>query len=163
MSLALCPGSFDPFTNGHLDIVARAARLFERVEVVVAVNASKQTLLTIEERCDLIRACTAHLENVAVAPFEGLLIDHARAVGAVTLVRGLRQVSDFDYEVRMAFVNRRLHPELDTLFLMPSQDHALIHSSLVREVYRWGGDVSSFVPPPVLEALSEKRAGSGRE
>ncbi len=158
MSLALCPGTFDPFTLGHLDIVERACRLFDEVEVTVAINSSKKTLFTIEERCDLIRASTAHLgEKVRVAAFEGLLVDHARETGAVALVRGLRQVSDFDYEARMAFANNRLHPVLDTVFLVTSEDVALIHASIVREIHRWGGDVSSFVPEPVLAALQTKQ------
>ncbi|WP_456427371.1 pantetheine-phosphate adenylyltransferase [Rhodocaloribacter sp.] len=157
MTLALYPGTFDPFTNGHLDVLERACRLFDRVEVTVAVNVGKTPLFTLEERCDLIRRCAAHLPGVTVATFEGLLMDYARARGATAQVRGLRQVSDFDYEYRMLFANRRLHPGLETVFLMPSEAHALIHASLVREIHRWGGDVSSFVPPPVLEALRAKR------
>ena len=124
----------------------------------MAVNVSKTPLFTLDERCDLIRRCAAHLPGVSVAPFEGLLMDHARARGATAQVRGLRQVSDFDYEYRMLFANRRLHPELETVFLMPSENHALIHASLVREIHRWGGDVTSFVPPPVLAALRAKRS-----
>ncbi|QXD14568.1 pantetheine-phosphate adenylyltransferase [Rhodocaloribacter litoris] len=156
MALALYPGTFDPFTYGHLDILERALRLFDRVEVTVAVNTSKTPLFTLEERCELIRRCTGHLTGVSVVPFEGLLMEHARRRGAVAQVRGLRQVSDFDYEYRMLFANRRLFPELETVFLMPSEAHLHIHASLVREIHRWGGDVSSFVPPPVLEALQRK-------
>ncbi|GIV59662.1 MAG: phosphopantetheine adenylyltransferase [Rhodothermaceae bacterium] len=156
MALALYPGTFDPFTYGHLDILERALRLFDRVEVTVAVNTSKTPLFTLEERCELIRRCTGHLTGVSVVPFEGLLMEHARRRGAVAQVRGLRQVSDFDYEYRMLFANRRLLPELETVFLMPSEAHLHIHASLVREIHRWGGDVSSFVPPPVLEALQRK-------
>ena len=157
MALALYPGSFDPFTLGHLDILERAARLFEHVEVTVAVNTRKTTLFTPSERCELIRACTAHLPGVSAMPFEGLLMDHARARGAVALIRGLRQVSDFDYEQRMAFANRRLAPGVETLFLVPSERHAFIHASLVREIHRWGGEVASFVPEPVRVALAAKR------
>lgn len=155
--IALYPGTFDPFTYGHLDVVERARRLFEEVEVTVAVNAQKKTLLGVEERCALIEACTAHLGGVTVAPFEGLLVERARARGAGVLVRGLRQVSDFDYEFRMAFANRKLHPELETVFLMTSEAHAFISSTIVRDVYRWGGDLSKFVQPPVAEALRKKR------
>jgi pantetheine-phosphate adenylyltransferase len=154
--LALYPGTFDPFTFGHLDIVERALRTFDAVEVTVAVNASKRALLSTEERCELIRRCTAHLDGVTVASFEGLLVDYARMRGAGALVRGLRQVSDFDYEFRMAFANRKLYPELETVFLMTSEAHALISSTIVRDVYRWGGDLSAFVPPPVLDALQKK-------
>ncbi len=156
--LALYPGSFDPFTYGHLDIVERALRIFDRVEVTVAVNIGKEPLFSIEERCELIRQCTAHLDRVEVVAFEGLLVEHARARGATALVRGLRQVSDFEYEFRMAFANRRLYPELETVFLMTSEEYAMISSSIVREIHRWGGDVSLFVPPPVVEALRKKRA-----
>lgn len=142
---------------GHLDILKRALRIFDRIEVTVAVNAKKKTLLTIEERCELIRACTADLDRVSVEAFEGLLVDRARERKASALVRGLRQVSDFDYEFRMAFANRKLHPDLETVFLMTSEEHAMISATVVRDVYRWGGDISSFVPPAVEEALVRKR------
>lgn len=155
--LALYPGSFDPFTLGHLDLVERAARLFDRVEVTVAVNRAKKPLMTLEQRCALIEECTRGLPNVSVISFEGLLVDFARARGATVVVRGLRQVSDFDFEARMAFANRRLDGDLDTVFLMPSEQHALVHASIVREIYSWGGDISSFVPAPVLTALEKAR------
>lgn len=155
--LALYPGSFDPFTLGHQDVLERAVRVFDRVEVTVAINSGKNTLFTIEERCALIEASVAHLDRVEVARFEGLLVDYARDRGATALVRGLRQVSDFDYEFRMAYANRRLYPELETVFFMTSEDHFMISSSIVREIHRWDGDLRSFVPKPVLEALAEKR------
>ena len=154
--LALYPGTFDPFTYGHLDIVERALRVFDEVEVTMAVNAGKKTLLSTDERCYLIRQCTAHLDGVRVAAFEGLLVDYARRRRAAALVRGLRQVSDFDYEFQMAFVNRKLYPELETVFLMTSEAHALISSTIVRDVHRWGGDLAPFVPPPVEEALRKR-------
>ena len=154
--LALYPGTFDPFTYGHLDIVERALRIFDEVEVTVAVNAGKRTLLSTDERCDLIRQCTAHLDGVTVAAFEGLLVDYARRRRAAALVRGLRQVSDFDYEFQMAFANRKLYPEVETVFLMTAEAHALISSTIVRDVHRWGGDLSSFVPPLVEQALRKK-------
>lgn len=156
MRLALYPGTFDPFTFGHLDVVERAALLFDQVEVTIAVNTGKQPLLDVDERCALIRECTGHLPNVSVATFEGLLIHHARHRGAVALVRGLRQVSDFDYEFRMAYANRRLAPEVETVLLMTSEAHALINASIVREIHHWGGDLSSFVPAPVLRALQAR-------
>ena len=159
MSLALYPGTFDPFTYGHLDVLERGLRVFERIEVTVAVNASKQSLFATEERCDLIRQCTAHLDGVTVERFEGLIVDRARARGATALLRGLRQVSDFDYEFRFAFANRKLYPELETVFLMTSEAHAMVSSTIVRDVYRWGGDLSLFVPPPVVAALQAKRDG----
>ena len=154
--LALYPGTFDPFTYGHLDIVERALRIFDEVEVTVAVNAGKRALLSTEERCDLIRRCTEHLGGVTVVAFEGLLVDYARQRRAAALVRGLRQVSDFDYEFQMAFANRKLYPDLETVFLMTSEAHALISSTIVRDVHRWGGDLSPFVPPVVMEALQKK-------
>ncbi len=151
--LALYPGSFDPFTLGHLDIVERASRLFDRVEVTVAENTSKKTLLSLEDRRRLVTECTAHLANVTVCSFTGLLAEYAVRQGAGALVRGLRQVSDFEYEFRMAFANRRLAPDVETVFLMTSEQYALVSSSIVREIHHWGGDISSFVPPPVLRAL----------
>ena len=157
MSLALYPGTFDPFTYGHLDVLKRALRLFDEIEVTVAINASKKTLLTIEERCDLIRKCTVDLEGVTVAAFEGLLVDRAQDRGAKALLRGLRQVKDFDYEFRMAFANRKLHPDLETVFLMTSEEYAFISSTIVRDVYRWQGNLAKFVPPPVVQALTEKQ------
>jgi pantetheine-phosphate adenylyltransferase len=154
--LALYPGTFDPFTYGHLDIVERALRIFDQVEVTVAVNAGKRALFSTEERCRLIRECTSHLPGVTVAAFEGLLVKYARMRRAAALVRGLRQVSDFDYEFQMAFANRKLYPELETVFFMTSETHALISSTIVRDVHRWDGDLTAFVPPPVVEALQKK-------
>ncbi|NNF04840.1 MAG: pantetheine-phosphate adenylyltransferase [Rhodothermales bacterium] len=151
--LALYPGTFDPFTYGHLDIVERASRLFDRVEVTLATNTRKKPLLDPDTRVGLIRECVGHLDNVSVAAFEGLLVEYAERRGAIALVRGLRQVSDFDSEFRMAFANRRLKPDIDTVFLMTSEQHALISSTIVREIHYWGGDTSSFVPDPVHEAL----------
>lgn len=158
--LALYPGTFDPITFGHLDVLERALRLFDTIEVTVAVNLNKQALFSVEERCALIEESTKHLERVRVVPFEGLLVEHAKARGAVALVRGLRQVSDFDFEFRMAFANRRLAPEIETVFFMTSEEHAFVAASIVREVHRWNGDVSHFVPPPVVDALARLRAQS---
>jgi pantetheine-phosphate adenylyltransferase len=155
--LALYPGSFDPFTYGHLDVLERALRLFDRIEVTVGIKAGREPLFTIKERCQLIRACTDHLDGVSVAAHKGLIVERAREVHAVALVRGLRQVSDFDVEFRMAFANRKLHPELETVFLMTSEKYALVSATIVRDVYRWGGDASKFVPPPVVEALNQKQ------
>ena len=160
--LALYPGTFDPVTYGHLDVLERALKVFDQIEVTVAVNASKSTLFSTEDRVGLVQASVADLadhDRVTVTAFECLLVDHARATGAVALVRGLRQVSDFDYEFRMALANRRLFPDLQTVFLMPAEDHTFVAASIVREIHRWGGDVSSFVPPVVAEALAERREG----
>ena len=156
--VALYPGTFDPFTLGHLDILERARQVFDIVEVTVAVNASKSALFSVEERCEMIRASSEHLGGIEVVPFEGLLVNRARERGATALVRGLRQVSDFDYEFRMAFANRKLLPEVETVFFMTSEAHAFTSSSIVRDVHRWGGDVSQFVPPPVEKMLAARPA-----
>ena len=152
--LALYPGSFDPFTFGHLDIVERALRLFDAVDIVVTVNSEKSALLSSEVRCDLIRQCTVGMEAVSVTVFQGLVVDYARRRGATALVRGLRQVRDFDTEMQMAFANRRMHEELETIFLGTLPEHSMISSSLVREILRWGGDVKPFVPLQVAVALT---------
>ena len=160
--LALYPGTFDPVTLGHLDVLRRALRLFDRVEVTVATNIAKRTLFSDAERADLIRASIANWPaseqgRVDITAFEGLIVDHARQRGAVALVRGLRQVSDFDYEMRMALANRRLEDEIVTVFLTPDEANAFTSASLVREIHRFGGDVTSFVPAPVQAALRGKK------
>ena len=156
--LALYPGSFDPFTLGHLDIVERALGLFDEIEITVAANSEKPGLFAMEQRCELIRQSVAHLERVTVASHRGLTVDRARERGASALIRGLRQVADFDYEFRLAFANRRLSPSLETVFLMTSQEHAFVSASIVRDIHRWGGDLSSFVPQPVIDALRVRPA-----
>lgn len=159
MSLALYPGTFDPITLGHLDVLERALTLFEKIEVTVAINERKTTLFTLEERVELIEATLSEIkggDRVSVTPFEGLLVDHAKSVGAIALLRGLRQVSDFDYEFRMALANRRLAPDVQTVFLMPSEEHTFVAASIVREVHSFGGDTSSFVPQAVQQALKAK-------
>lgn len=161
MNLALYPGTFDPITLGHLDVLERALTLFDRIEVTVAVNTAKSSLFTVEERVGLIRQSAALLDaadRVEVTAFRGLLVDHAESRGAVALIRGLRQVTDFDYEFRMALANRRLAPEVQTVFLMPSEAHTFLSASIVREIHQWGGDTSSFVPAPVEAALAAKYA-----
>ncbi len=157
MRKALFPGSFDPFTFGHLDILERGLKVFDEVEVTVAINSSKKPLFDPEVRCELIRASIGHLENVSVHTFEGLIADHAKKRDAIALLRGLRQVSDFEYERPMASANRKLNPGLETVFFLPTQKHALISSTIVRDIHKWGGDVSSFVPAPILEALRSKK------
>ena len=157
MRIALFPGSFDPFTLGHLDILERGLLIFDQIEVTVAINATKKPLFEPAERCALIEASVAHLAGVSVHSFEGLIADHAKARNAVALLRGLRQVSDFEYERPMAAANRTLNPGLETVFLLPAQQYGLISSTIVRDIHRWGGDVSTFVPPPILEALRSKK------
>ena len=156
LKIALYPGSFDPFTYGHLDILERACSLFDEVIVTIANNSSKTALFSVEVKTSLIEDCTGHLDNVSVASFGGLLVHYAEEVGATALIRGLRTVSDFDYEFRMAFANRRLAPDVETVFLMTSEEHSLISASIVREIHRHGGDISTFVPEPVQKALTKK-------
>lgn len=158
-TIALYPGSFDPITNGHLDILERATRLFNTVIVTVAVNNKKDAVFTGEERVELIKECIHDKEwakQVEVNQFTGLLVDHAQKMKADTLVRGVRQISDFEYEFRMALTNKRLAPEVDTIFLMPDEEFTFISASIVKEVAYWGGDLSSFVPLNVAKALKDK-------
>lgn len=158
-TLALYPGSFDPITYGHLDILERATELFSKIIVTIAVNNNKDTVFTGDEREALIRECVEGKEwaaRVEIQQFTGLLVDFAKEKNAQTLVRGVRQISDFEYEFRMALTNRRLAPEVDTVFLMPNEQLTFISASLVKEVGYWGGDLSSFVPEHVAEALTAK-------
>ncbi|MFN1834839.1 pantetheine-phosphate adenylyltransferase [Balneola sp. MJW-20] len=158
-TIALYPGSFDPITFGHLDILERASRLFDQVIVTVAVNNRKNAVFSGEERVELIRDCIkkeSWAKDIQVDQFTGLLVDHAKMVNANTLIRGVRQISDFEYEFRMALTNKRLAPEVDTVFLMPDEHFTFISASIVKEVAHWGGDLSSFVPGIVAEALKEK-------
>ncbi len=153
MTLAVYPGTFDPFTLGHLDIAERALRLFDRLVITVAVHAEKSTLLSAQTRIDLIRQSTVHLEDIEVMSFAGLIAEHAKNLGACSLVRGLRTPRDFDYESQMAHTNRRMVPELDTIFFHTSAAHALTSSSLVRDILHWNGDIRPFVPEVIAEAL----------
>ncbi len=158
-TLALYPGSFDPITFGHLDILERAANLFEDVLVTVAVNKEKRSVFTGDERIALINECLegkAWAKNIKVDQFTGLLVNHAKKLKAKTLVRGVRQISDFEYEFRMALTNKRLAPEVDTIFLMPDEEFTFISASLVKEIAYWDGDLTSFVPENVAEALKKK-------
>jgi len=156
--IAIYPGSFDPPTKGHTDLIQRCLGLAEHVIVAVAVNLTKQPLFSVEERLAMLRAAIGEDSRVSVEAFEGLLADFARRKGARFLVRGLRAVSDFEYEFQMAMMNRQLHPALETIFLVPSLETTYVSSSLVREVARFGGDVSSLVHPVVAEALHRRFA-----
>jgi len=158
LAIALIPGSFDPVTNGHLDIIERTAKHFDEVIVAVIRNPQKaQTLFTLEEREDMIREVTTHLPNVRIDFFKGLLVDFARANGVGAIVKGLRAVSDFDYELQMAQMNVALSG-IDTYFVPTAPQHSFLSSSLVREVARFGGDVTSMVPPAVAQRLKERFA-----
>lgn len=156
MQRAIYPGSFDPPHNGHVDVIERAAHLCDEIVVAVAQNVSKEALFSTEERVDMIRKSTAHLKGVTVTSFEGLLVNFAVENGAVAVVRGLRAVSDFEYEFQMALANRQLQPDLETIFLMPSQEHIYLSSRIVKEIARHKGDVAPLVPDATALALSKK-------
>ena len=153
---AIYPGTFDPVTSGHLDLIARASRLYEKVIVAVAVSSNKTPLFSIEERVALAKGVTAEFSNVSVIGFDNLLVDCAREHGANVIVRGLRAVSDFEYEFQLAGMNRRLSPDLETVFLTPAEQYEFISSSMIREIAKLKGDVSSFVPEPVKKSLIRK-------
>ncbi len=156
-TIAVVPGSFDPVTNGHLDIIARAAKIFEEVRVVVMHNSSKKSgLFTPEERVALITEATAHLPNVSVEASGGLLIEYVESIGASVIVRGLRAVSDFEYEMQITSMNRVLDEQIETFFVMTKSQYSFLSSSIVKEVASYGGDVSKLVPPIVERALQTK-------
>ena len=156
MRRAIYPGSFDPITNGHLDVIERAAKLFDQVIVAVAVNDQKQSLFTAEERVCLIEEGVKDLPNVTVASFSGLLVEFARRQSANAVVRGLRAVSDFEFEFQMALMNRKLDEQIETIFLMPAEQYTYLSSRIVKEVSRFGGNIQPFVPECVEKALELK-------
>lgn len=158
MRRVIYPGSFDPITNGHLDVINRAATLFDEVIVAVALNEQKQSLFPAEERVALIHEVSATMPNIRIARFDGLLMDFARKEQATAVVRGLRAVSDFEFEFQMALMNRKLEPQIETIFLMPAEKYTYLSSRIVKEIARLGGDVSSFVPVSVAKALRERFA-----
>ena len=156
MTTALYPGSFDPVTLGHVDVAARAAALFDRVVVAVYATPAKNLLFTAAERVELFQEAVSHLPNVEVRQFEGLVVRFAQEIDAAVMVRGLRSGSDFEYEYEMAFMNRKLAPDVDMVAFMTSQDHLFVSSSLLKEVARLGGDISGMVPPRVAQAVYRK-------
>ena len=158
MKRALTPGTFDPITVGHLDVITRAAQLVDEVVVAVAVSAKKRPLLPLDERVALAREATAHLPNVTVEPFDELLVDFAHRMGAQAVVKGLRAITDFEYEFQMTALNYQLDQELETLFIMSTPQHMYLSSSIVREIASLGGDVSQFVTPAAAEALRRRYA-----
>ena len=155
--IAIYPGSFDPLTNGHVDIIQRGSRLFDRIVVGVLLNMEKSPLFTIPERVDIARNVFREWPNVEVDTFDGLLVDYARRKRASVIVRGLRAISDFEYEMQMALMNRRLNPEIETVFMMPAEPYTYVSSRLVKEVVALGGTVSGLVPRLVEERLRDKR------
>ena len=152
------PGTFDPITNGHIDIIARAARMFDRVVVAVAVNSSKVPMFDDDERIELVRECLSPYGNVEVKQSRGLIVDFAESEGAIAIVRGLRAVSDFEYEMQMALMNGHMRPSISTIFMMPNEKYTFLSSSIIRELARYSADISDFVPPPVVRALSARAA-----
>ena len=161
MRLAIYPGSFDPITTGHMDVIARAATLFDEILVAVALNDTKRPLFTIEERVEMIGAVIVRFPNVKVVAFDGLLVEFARDQGAVAVVRGLRAVSDFEFEFQMALMNRKLEPSIETVFLTPREEYTYLSSRIVKEIARLGGPVDAFVPGPVVEALRKRLRTEG--
>lgn len=158
MKRALTPGTFDPITSGHLDVITRAAQLVDEVVVAVAASQKKHPLFTLEERADLVRQATAHLPNVRVEPFDELLVTFAEKMDATVVVKGLRAITDFEYEFQMTAMNYQLSPELETLFIMSPPQYMYLSSSVVREIASLHGDLEQFVPPCVKEALESKFA-----
>jgi len=156
MRRAIYPGSFDPVTNGHLDVIERARKLFDEVIVAVAHNDEKQPLFSLDERLDLLRQTVGQIDNVRIAEFKGLLVEFARVENARAVIRGLRAVSDFEFEFQMALMNRKLDAAAETIFLMPKEEYTYLSSRIVKEIARLGGDVSSFVPSCVAKALTAK-------
>jgi pantetheine-phosphate adenylyltransferase len=154
---ALYPGTFDPITNGHLDIINRASRLFDHLTVAVAEAYHKESMFSLEERKELIVASVANIDNVDVGTFSGLLADEVEKLSVGIVIRGLRAVSDFEYELMLALMNRKLNPDFETIFMMPSEQYIYLHSSIVRELAELGGDVTEMVPPPVLKAFKKGR------
>jgi len=160
MKIAVYPGSFDPVTMGHMDIIRRGSQMFDKLVVSVLINSSKNNLFTMEERMELLRKSVegAGLTNVEVTSFTGLLADYTEQIGACTILRGLRAMSDFENEFQMALANRKLNPHADTVFLVSSAEHMYLSSSLVREIGRYGGDISEFVPPEVTQQVAARLA-----
>jgi pantetheine-phosphate adenylyltransferase len=162
MRTAVYPGSFDPITNGHLDVIQRAARLFDRVIVAVAINESKTPMFSMAQRKELTARAVEHLPNVEVDTFTGLLVDYVSLKKGEAVIRGLRAVSDFEFEFQLALMNRKLNEKVETIFMMPKETYTFISSRMIKEVARLGGDVSSFVPAHVEQAL-HKKVGNGRK
>jgi len=156
MRRAIYPGSFDPVTNGHLDVIERARKLFDEVVVAVAHNDEKQALFSLKDRLDLLRETAGKIDNVRIAEFEGLLVEFARQEKAGAVIRGLRAISDFEFEFQMALMNRKLDAEVETIFLMPKEEYTYLSSRIVKEIARLGGDVSGLVPACVAKALRRK-------
>jgi pantetheine-phosphate adenylyltransferase len=157
---ALYPGTFDPPTNGHLDLIERGAKLFDHLIVAILNNPMKDPLFTVEERVEMLKESTATLKNVSVATFDGLMVEFARKQGASAVLRGIRAISDYEYEFQMALMNRRLAPEIETVFLQPAGRYSFVSSRMLKDVVSFGGDVSGLVPPNVLKRLRNRIGAS---
>jgi pantetheine-phosphate adenylyltransferase len=153
---ALYPGTFDPPTNGHVDLIQRGSKLFEHLTVGILKNPVKNPLFTVEERVEMLSEATRNLDNVSVATFDGLMVDFARQLGAMAVLRGIRAISDYEHEFQMALMNRRLAPEIETVFLQPAGRYSYISSRMLKEVFSFGGDVTGLVPPNVLKRLRSR-------
>jgi len=157
---ALYPGTFDPPTNGHLDLIERGAKLFDHLTVAILSNPVKDPLFTVEERVEMLKESTAALKNVSVATFDGLMVEFARQQGVSAVLRGIRAISDYEYEFQMALMNRRLAPEIETVFLQPAGRYSFISSRMVKEVFSFGGDIIGLVPPNVFKRLRDRMVQS---
>jgi pantetheine-phosphate adenylyltransferase len=157
---ALYPGTFDPPTNGHLDLIERGAKLFDHLIVAILNNPGKDPLFTVEERVEMLKESTVALKNVSVATFDGLMVEFARQQGVSAVLRGIRAISDYEYEFQMALMNRRLAPEIETVFLQPAGRYSFVSSRMLKEVFSFGGDVSGLVPPNVLKRLRGRMGAS---
>ena len=156
---AICPGSFDPITKGHMDIIKRSSKMFDKVYVAVLTNSSKSCCFTIEERMNMIKKCTSDIPNVEVCTFTGLLAEYAKKIDVIAIVRGLRAVTDFEYEFQMALTNKKINKELETIFLTTNSKYMFLSSSIVKEVALNGGDITDFVPPVVLDDIKSRLKG----
>lgn len=157
MKIGVYPGTFDPITNGHLDVIKRALKIFDQLIVAVAISSYKKSpIFSIEERLNFIKESVGDLENLKIEPFDGLLVKFVKQKGAVAIIRGLRAVSDYEFELQLAHANRRLYRDIETVFLMPSEEFSFLSSSLVKEIVYFGGSVKSLVPPVVEKALRQK-------
>ena len=156
MKIAICPGSFDPVTLGHLDIISRSAKLFDKVYVAVLKNSSKKPMFTVEQRIEMLQRCLTDQPNIEVVTFSGLLVDCAREYDAVAIVKGLRAVTDFEYEFQMALTNRKLYADAETVFLTTAAENLYLSSSLVKQIARFGGEISDFIPACILPEITEK-------
>jgi len=158
---AIYPGTFDPPTSGHLDLIQRGAKLFDHLTVAILINPVKNPLFTVEERAEMLKEATAGMGNVSVATFEGMMVDFARRQGATAVLRGIRAISDYEHEFQMALMNRRLAPEIETVFLQPAGRYSFVSSRMVKEVFSFGGDIGGLVPPNVLKRLHVRIKNGG--